>query len=46
MGFIEFAFGQINSLLKRRIKFYAQVVLEKTIRAEMEGDKYHERTKS
>ena len=32
MDFIEFAFGQINSLLKININFYAQVVREKTIR--------------
>lgn len=39
MDSIEFAFGQIYSLLKRRIRFYAQVVQEKTIRAEKEGKK-------
>jgi chorismate mutase len=39
MDSIEFAFGQINSLLKRRIRFYAQVAQEKTISAEKEGKK-------
>jgi len=32
MGSIEFAFEQINSLLKIKIIFYAQVVRKKLIR--------------
>jgi hypothetical protein len=32
MDSIEFAFGQINSLLKIKIIFYAQVVWKKLIR--------------